>query len=148
MGVLNAMGLPPGTGMLLGFVSGFAVGTVLSPVGILALPFIFAGMQKTQAGGKASFAAEYDEPIRIYPLDDDKKTVSAVFSRAPYFAVVKGKKILSIVENPYRNAPGGASWYIVNYLLQFYPQEVVVRTIGRNAEALLYRYGVRVKRIS
>ena len=147
MGALNALGLPPGAGIALGFAAGVGVGTLLSPFGALALPFILQSMQmQATKGGVKTLMAE-DDWTAIYPLSEDKRTVSEVFSRAPYFAIARNKQIEHIVENPYISAVGGAAWQVVNYILQFRPKEVVVRNIGRNTENLLRQRGVLVRRI-
>ena len=149
------LGLPPGAGVALGFIAGVSVGALLSPFGIFALPFLLQASQSQNKGGESMVFSENDEWIKIYPLDEDKRTVSSVFSRAPYFAVVKGSKIpgtrghlLGIYPNPYRDSSYGAARMIVEYLMQFHPNEIVVKSIGRNAETYFRQLGVEVRRIS
>ena len=95
--------------------------------------------------------AEYDDWIKIYPVEEDKKTISSVFSRAPYFAVVRGRqtpgKLIGIYSNPYRDTAYGASRAIVDYLMRFNPNEIVVKNIGRNAEFYFRQLGVLISKV-
>ena len=150
MGVLNAFGLPPGAGMALGLVVGLGIGSLLSPFGIVAIPLL-AWSQAGKEGASAMLMSEYDNWINIYPVEDDKLTISSVFSRAPYFAVTRGKhlpgEVVGIYPNPYRNRLHNASRLIVDYLLQFNPNEVTVKNIGINAENLLKQAGVLISKV-
>ena len=125
-----------------------AMGMALFPLYLFTLPL--SGLYKGGSGGAQQLnmsARDIHSRVSIYPLDYDMKTVSPVFSRAPYFALVKNGNIEKIVENPYKDMPGGASRYLVAYLSQFHPKEVVVRGIGRNAEIALRMYNINVKKL-
>ena len=139
---------PQTTGMAISVLAGLAAGALAIPLGLLAVPLLMYGVQQSQSrGGASAFAAQTDHIVHIYPIDSDKQTISPVFSRAPYFAIVVDGELQKIVANPYKDYPGAASRYIVSYLAQFHPHDVVVRDIGRNAEIMLRGLGINVRRI-
>lgn len=150
MGVLNALGLPPGAGMALGFVAGLGIGSLLSPFGLVAIPLL-VWSQASKGGASAMLMSEYDNWVNIYPVEDDRRTIASVFSRAPYFAVTRGKQLpgelVGIYPNPYKNRLHNSSRLIVDYLLQFTPNEVIVKNIGINAENLLKQAGVLISKV-
>ena len=134
----------PGLGVAVGFAAGFVAGTVLSPVGVLMLPLLAYSQQRSFAGGQTDVLQR--PKVVIYPIDETKTHLSEVFTRAPYFLISSGND-KRLVENPYGSTAGNAAYYVVQYVMKFRPDEVVVRNIGRNAADLLESHGVIIRRI-
>ena len=126
----RALGLPPGTGIVVGFIAGALLGPLalllLAPLGLVLMPTLMS-----KPGSRYAVAVERD-----------KRTVSSTFARAPYYIIVEDGAIVKEVENPYVEAtPAGPK--SVELIAQYSPESAVAGNFGPIALAELSRRGIR-----
>ncbi|MBP1717830.1 MAG: hypothetical protein H6Q43_1268 [Deltaproteobacteria bacterium] len=91
---------------------------------VLAVIFLLAGLGYAADGEKIAVGAEGKTTAA---------KVSAVAARAPYFLIFDGSgKLLEAVDNPYKDAKGGAGTSIVPFLAQKGATVVVAGEFGKN----------------
>lgn len=75
---------------------------------------------------------------------EDKKTISHVFARAPYFMIIENESIIKEVINPYVSYGGGAGPKAVEFISQYNPSYVVAGSFGGYAKSELKKRGISV----
>ena len=89
-------------------------------------------------------------------VDEDKgleSTISAVFGRAPYIAVIDVNQegvilSLSIIPNPSLNVPQGAGQVMVQRIISMSASTLIVSRMGPRVQQLLQQYGIQVVTVS
>ncbi|RLJ01969.1 MAG: hypothetical protein DRP11_03620 [Candidatus Aenigmatarchaeota archaeon] len=80
----------------------------------------------------------------VVALSEDRRSVSPVFARAPYYAVVEDGRVIEVVENPHTHAmPAGPK--AAEFVARYSPDEVVAGSFGPIAEAELSSRGIKTR---
>jgi predicted Fe-Mo cluster-binding NifX family protein len=92
--------------------------------------------------------ASYKNAIKIAVASDGKTTtasnVSNLAGRSPYFLIFDGSgKLIETVENPYKDARGGAGLSVVNLLAQKGVKTIVADTFGPRMVDAMKDKGIR-----
>jgi len=135
-GVFKAMGLPPATGVVVGFIAGTAFGVLFAPLILLGAPLII--------GGLLVYPTLIAKPGSRYIVAtrEDKNTISPTFARAPYFILIEDGKILEEIKNPYTEAlPAGPP--VVDLVASRNVDEVVAGSFGRTVIEDLNKKGIK-----
>ena len=135
-GVFKALGMPPATGVVVGFVTGTATGVLFAPLIILGAPVII--------GGLILYPTLIAKPGSRYIVatEEDKNTVSPSFARAPFFVLIEDGKVLEEIENPYTDVlPAGPP--VVGLVTARNVDEVVAGSFGRPTIAELHEKGIK-----
>jgi predicted Fe-Mo cluster-binding NifX family protein len=103
---------------------------------VIPLFLLFFALNAIAAGtSKIAVSSEGSSPL---------SQVSAIAARCPYFLVFDGKgKFLEAVENPYRNAAGGAGSQVVGFLANKGATVVVAGGFGQKMVGGMKAKGIR-----
>mgnify|MGYP000383172742 CR=1 FL=1 len=77
-------------------------------------------------------------------VENDLKTISPVFSRAPYFLIQEDGKTINVVKNPYTHAWPAAP-YVVEMLSRHGVRKVIAGNFGPIALEHLRRKGIQAE---
>lgn len=135
-GVFKVLGLPPATGVVVGFVAGTALGALFAPLILLGVPIIIPGL--------LLYPTLIAKPGSRYIVatKEDKNTVSPTFARAAYFVLVEDGKVLEKIKNPYIEVlPAGPP--AVEFAMSRNVDEVVAGSFGKPALEDLNKRGIK-----